>query len=267
MLFPLWDENPSTRRPWVTFALIAINILIMGWLESLPLLDQELVIVEHGFVPQRVHQLSDPKLLVEVPVSDALPADQIPVINGQPVKAIELPADPEQIYASMFTTLFLHGGWLHVLGNMWFLWIFGNNIEDRLGHWLYLAFYLIGGLLATGCHWAYDPQSTMPLIGASGAVAAVLGGYAVTFPKAKIKTLLFVFLVDFPAWFWLLFWFVGELVSAAVVRDLGVAVWAHIGGFAIGALAMPLLCLGLPPPGTSWHKETEEQFSFTPPER
>src|SRR3989337_1493039 len=98
--------------------------------------------------------------------------------------------------------MFMHGGWIHLITNMWMLWIFGNNIEDRLGHLLFVAFYLVGGLLATFCHWVTDPNSTMPVVGASGAVAAVLGGYAVTYPTAKVRTLIFlvfIMVVDLPA--------------------------------------------------------------------
>ena len=106
---------------------------------------------------------------------------------------------------------------MHVLGNMWFLWIFGNNVEDRLGPIIYFIFYLVGGCLAMACHWAYDPSSIVPVIGASGAVASILGAYAVTFPKAQVRTLLFLGIVttfDIPALVWLGLWFGGELVDA-----------------------------------------------------
>jgi membrane associated rhomboid family serine protease len=165
--------------------------------------------------------------------------------------------------------MFLHGGWLHLAGNMWFLWIFGNNVEDRLGSWLYLVFYLVGGILATSCHWAYDPRSVTPVIGASGAVATVLGAYAVTFPTANVRTLVFIGLVtviDIPAIIWLGLWLGGQLVDAVFVGDLAVAVWAHIGGFAAGAFLMPILTFGMPPHGTSWDDEIKKQFSFPPPE-
>ena len=136
---------------------------------------------------------------------------------------------------------------------MWFLLIFGDNIEDRLGHALFAVFYLVGGLAATAFHWAIDPASTMPIIGASGAIAAVLGGYAVTYPHARIRTLIimiFVTVIELPAYLFLIFWFGVQLFSGLGAMggqmDGGVAWWAHVGGFIAGAAAMPLLSLIVP---------------------
>jgi membrane associated rhomboid family serine protease len=160
---------------------------------------------------------------------------------------VQLPADRPQILSTFVTTMFLHGGWFHLLGNMWFLWIFGNNIEDRLGHLSYLFFYLLGGILATACHWLTDTSSTVPVIGASGAVAAVLGAYAVTFPFHQIRCLLFLFilvtLIDVPALLVMGVWLLGQLAEGLRASRLGlsggVAWWAHVGGFVAGAALIP----------------------------
>jgi membrane associated rhomboid family serine protease len=149
-------------------------------------------------------------------------------------------------------------------------------VEDRLGHFVFLCFYLLGGLIATACHWAYDPHSAMPVIGASGAVSAVLGAYIVTWPHARIKTLvfllLFISIIELPAVFVLGFWFLTQLAEAIglipmlmrggakVAEPSSVAWWAHIGGFAAGLLLMPLLSAGAPPTGTDWKKEADKLF-------
>ena len=194
--------------------------------------------------------------------------------TGRPMKigAIELSTHPTEVYMTFFSTMFLHGGWLHLITNMWMLWIFGNNIEDRLGHFTFLAFYLIGGILATFCYWLTDMNGVIPVIGASGAVAAVLGGYAVTFPTAKVRTLIFFFfftIVDLPALVLLGLWFVLQIVPGVmglfgVVLE-PVAFWAHIGGFVAGMILMPLFAIGASPPGTDWRKEIDDMFRFDDP--
>jgi membrane associated rhomboid family serine protease len=267
MLLPLYDDNPTVRTPYVTYGLIAINLAIMLWLSQLSSLEEQTEVIQHGFVPQRMAQLSNPNLVVKIPIESEVPGRDFRFVQRQ-VDVVPLDPVPLQIFASLLTSMFLHGGWLHVLGNMWFLWIFGNNVEDRLGPTIYLIFYLVGGLLAMACHWAYDPSSTTPVIGASGAVATILGAYAVTFPKSQVRTLLFLGIVttfDLPAFIWLGIWFGGELISAIFFgKDLTVAVWAHIGGFLAGVLFMPILSLGSPPPGSSWDQEVKKHFSPPP---
>jgi membrane associated rhomboid family serine protease len=145
--------------------------------------------------------------------------------------------------------MFLHASWLHIVGNMWLLWVFGNNVEDRLGHVTFLVFYLLTGFVASLCHWVNDPNSAIPVIGASGAVSGVLGAYAVTFPSARVRSLIFlvfIFLtVDLPAMVVLGFWFLGQVLEATASVDVGfnggVAWWAHIGGFVVGLTVMPWL--------------------------
>jgi membrane associated rhomboid family serine protease len=129
--------------------------------------------------------------------------------------------------------MFLHGGWLHLLGNMLFLWIFGNNIEDRLGPLRFVLFYLAGGVVATLAQVFFDTSSVIPLIGASGAIAAVMGAYLVWFPRAPILTLLFFFFIEIPAGIWLTIWFVMQFFTGP---NSGVAYMAHVGGFVFGIL-------------------------------
>jgi hypothetical protein len=153
-----------------------------------------------------------------------------------------------QVVLPFFTSMFLHGGWAHVLGNMWFLYIFGDNVEDYLGHFKYLVFYLMSGLIAMGTQVAIYPHSNVPTIGASGAIAGVLGAYFVLYPRARVLTWFFVFIIYIPAWFVLGEWFVmqflygtASLSAAQAGRDLGgVAFWAHVGGFVAGMLMIKL---------------------------
>lgn len=269
MLLPLRDNNPTLRRPYVTLLLIAVNIGVFVWLVQLPDKQQESVVAHYGFVPQRLAQLANPQLVVEVPVEPQAAVPWAPA--GGAARKIQLAAVPEQIYLSAVTAMFLHGGWLHVLGNMWFLWIFGNNVEDRLGHFVFTAFYLVGGLIATLCYAAFEPAGTTPMIGASGAVAAVLGAYAITWPFARVRTLVFLFIIvfiwDLPALAVLGFWFLAQLLEAigamhmaANAGEPGIAFWAHVGGFVAGMLLMPMLSAGAPPAGQTWRSEFEAGF-------
>ena len=162
---------------------------------------------------------------------------------------LELAPDSRQIWLSLLTCMFMHGSWMHLLGNMWFLWLFGNNVEDRLGPPAYLFLYLVGGLIASAAHWRVDPTSTTPIIGASGAIAAVLGAYAVTWPWARVSTLvflvIFVTIIDVPALVVLGVWFVAQVMAGQESLHAGgaggVAWWAHVGGFLAGMVLMPVL--------------------------
>lgn len=242
MFIPFHDDNPTVRTPVVVYALVAINVLAFLATLGLGPVEQQLLVYRRGFVPARVGQFLEPR---PIPITiQGLGVNQF----GQVVpveQPVVLPPEPSQIVLSMFTCMFLHGGWMHLIGNMWFLWIFGNNVEDRLGHVAFLLFYLGGGLLATASHWLVDPSSTTPVIGASGAIAAVLGAYAITWPWARIHTLVFLFIfitvIDVPALLVLGIWFVGQLLSSAQGNEAGVAWWAHIGGFVAGLALMPPL--------------------------
>jgi membrane associated rhomboid family serine protease len=243
-MLPLKDHNPTYTVPLVTYALVAINTLVMLYVSLLSPTEQQVFTIRHGFIPARVAQLNRPPVEnVEVPLVELvqLPTGQI---ARRVVGQVALPNNGTAVAASLLTCMFLHGGWMHLVGNMWFLWIFGNNIEDRLGHVLYVGFYLAGGLIATACHWFYNPASSVPVVGASGAVSTILGAYAVTYPRATVSTIVFfgfITIVEVPAIAWLLIWLGGQLASAVSAQDLGVAVWAHIGGFVAGAVLMPVL--------------------------
>jgi membrane associated rhomboid family serine protease len=157
---------------------------------------------------------------------------------------------PAQLHAlSFLTSMFLHGGWLHIIGNMWFLWIFGDNIEDTLGHLQYLAFYLLCGCAAAATQIAVSPGSWVPTIGASGAIAGVMGAYLVKFPRSRILTLVFFFFIttiELPAALFLVYWFVLQLFSGAGALEnthasQGVAWFAHVGGFIAGIVLVKIL--------------------------
>lgn len=245
MIFPFNDDNPIDRTPLATYALIAINVLGFLWVQQLPTADQQIIAYRHGFVPARIDALVHPRQINFV-VKREVPHRvlRLPVLKRE---SHSLKPIPRQVFASLVTCMFLHGGWLHLIGNMWFLWVFGNNVEDRLGLVPFLILYLVGGLIASGSHWMVDPASTTPVIGASGAVAAVLGAYAVTWPFARVHTLIFLFvfftIIDLPALFVLGGWFIYQLVAGQLSLQqeatASVARWAHVGGFVAGMVLMP----------------------------
>ena len=153
-------------------------------------------------------------------------------------------------FSAIFTSMFLHGGWLHVLGNMWFLWIFGDNIEDILGHEKFLIFYLMCGIAAAVTQTYFNLDSQVPMVGASGAIAGVMGAYLVKFPHSRIRTLIFFIFItflDIPAWFMLIYWFAVQFFSGigsiadSTANDGGTAFFAHVGGFIAGILLIHLL--------------------------
>ena len=264
MLFPLFDRIPHSRIPILTIVLIAVNVFCF-WrsIEQGPEGFADTV-YERGFVPKRLTHLDEGQ-----PVQV-----QIEMQDQQGKKAVlrkQLSTKTADVYPTLVSMMFLHGGWLHLISNMWMLWVFGDNVEDRLGRVVFLLFYLAGGLIAVLTHWAIDPESTQPVIGASGAVAAVLGAYAITYPTSKVKTLIFVgipWFVDLPSWIVLGAWFL--LQTIAGIQGLGapadveasVAFWAHIGGFLAGMILMPCLTIGAEPPDEDWQGESRNQFDF-----
>ena len=259
MLIPLYDENPTTRWPVVTVTIISVNALILFFSQGLDPLRLSKFHARFGFVPARLQQLQDSELVISV---DIMPTEEgasrgIEGYQIQSSPSVDLMPYPHQIFLSLITSVFLHAGWVHALGNMWIFWIYGNNVEDRLGHVPFLLFFIMGGVVASLCHWLMTPvpESHVPVIGASGAVAAVLGAYAVTYPKHHIRCVLLLclpFLVRLPALFVLGFWIVGQIVSALGTTGLAiggnVAWWAHIGGFLVGGLTMPILTMIIPIP-------------------
>jgi len=214
-MIPLRDENPSSSPPVVTFLLILACLAVFLYVYyGLPSEAAAARVLEtYGLIPA---ELGAPGGL-----------------------ATEAP--------TLVTSMFLHGGWLHVLGNMWFLRIFGDNVEDRMGHVGFLFFYLLSGVIAALTHAWFNPTSTNPLIGASGAIAGVLGAYVVLFPRARIRSLAFIgFFITttrIPAYIFLPLWFVFQFVAG--LESLGrtgggVAWWAHVGGFLAGIVLVPL---------------------------
>ena len=242
-MIPLYDNVPTRRRPVLTIALIAVNLAVFIWSQNAPtkLLQSNrgpvridgftAVTAEYGFVPC--------ELTMRCPSGDDT-VDVGQFRDGTPavVRVHHVP-----VILTLFTSIFMHGGWAHVLGNMLFLWIFGNNIEDRVGRRRFLLFYLLGGLAAAGLQLLAGPSSDVPNIGASGAIAAVLGGYLLLYPTAAVITYVPpFFFFPLPAILFLAGWFVLQILAASSVRvgaaGGGVAYFAHIGGFAFGLLTI-----------------------------
>lgn len=223
-MFPIRDHNPSGHTPYVTWALIALNVAV--FLAYWPFMQNEMQLAyfydEWGLVPAYVTEGHD--------------------LHG------------------LLTSMFLHGGWMHLLGNMLFLWIFGDNMEDEMGPMRFLLFYLASGFAAAGLQILADPYSQIPMVGASGAIAGVMGGYLLLFPKARVDIFVFfiIFIRIFPvrAWLMLGLWFGMQIFGGISTpsEEGGVAFWAHAGGFVAGLLlALPLwLRLG----GTAFWRET-----------
>ena len=219
-MFPIRDDQPRYSTPFVNGFLIALNILIYLFQSSLDPRSYELFARQFGVVPSHLSAF----------------------LAGSPKYPLAA------IVISFFTSMFLHAGWMHVLGNMWFLYIFGDNIEDYLGHFKYLVFYVLCGLFAMGTQVAIYPYSNLPTVGASGAIAGVLGAYFILYPRARVLTWFFVFVFYLPAWVMLGYWFVLQFFAGAVSlsmaqagRDVGgVAVWAHVGGFVAGLVMVKL---------------------------
>ncbi len=249
-MIPIRDVNPTTRTSWITLALIAANVVVfLLWQPTLGANSETRTFFFfycNALVPWEItHQTS----LVEggAAARDAIEADlgpQLgPGVGADLQQELQQRCPEKDVNLSILVSMFLHGGWLHIAGNMLFLWIFGNNVEDRLKRPLFIAFYFLGGLAATALQLAFGPNSTIPNVGASGAIAAVLGAYLVLFPRARVYTLVFFFFItaiELPAVAVLGFWFVLQLFSGvgglgADVNGGGVAYWAHVGGFAFGA--------------------------------
>jgi len=232
-MFPIRDHNPSGRTPFVTYALIAINCVV--FLVYYPFLQEpelSYFFYDWGFVPRFVSEGVG--------------------------------------FGGLLTHMFLHGGWLHLLGNMLFLFIFGDNVEDEMGHLSFLGFYLLAGLAAAGLQYVSDPMSEAPMVGASGAIAGVMGAYLLLFPKARVDVLI-IFVIFFrvftiPAWVVLGVWFGLQLFNGTMTptEDGGVAYWAHAGGFVAGLVmaSRTLMRLG----GRAFWSRTEGRPPHAPAE-
>jgi membrane associated rhomboid family serine protease len=215
-MFPIRDTIPSRNKPVITKVLIIINVL--SFFFQLTGLENGMggLIHQFGFVPREFYR----------------------IITGKPILL--------GIYYPLVTGLFLHGGFFHLISNMWALWIFGDNVEDSMGHRRFLSFYLLSGIIANLSHFLFNPLSPIPAIGASGAIAGVMGAYLIMFPFARITTLIpiliFPIFVNIPAVVYLFIWFISQLYSGAAHTLMdgtmagGVAWWAHVGGFLAGII-------------------------------
>lgn len=206
MIFPIGDQNViGGYKPLLSYTFIALNVAIFILQFSMDPQAASDFVYQFGATPQKI-------------------------VNGQD-------------WITLFTSMFMHGGWMHLIGNMMFLWVFADNIEAVIGNVNFFAFYILGGLAASLAHIAFNPMSPIPAVGASGAISAVLGAYLIVFPHSKIKTLVLYFFVSIPALVFLGIWIVQQLISgfgalgAASAQTGGVAWWAHIGGFAFGVVA------------------------------
>lgn len=252
-MIPYRDVNPTSRFAWVTVGLIVANFFVFLFVEPSFSSDQgqqQAYFLCHAEIPYEVtHQTS---LAHGGTAAAQAIAQQYNLSTGhaQQVQAGLGQDCPNKSWlASVFESMFLHAGWLHILGNMLYLWIFGNNVEDRLGRLAYLIFYLAGGIAAAALQLAFGPASVVPNLGASGAIAAVLGAYLILYPRAQVKTLVFGFIpLTIRAEYVLGYWFLVQFLSGAGSQGTnvngGVAYWAHVGGFGFGVL-IALLVFGV----------------------
>ncbi len=240
MVIPVHDENPVRRTPWVTYALILINVVVFFALEPIDHFPTVRGTTVQQYCEQQRFFADWAAIPREITSGDPIgrQAERIP---GTPLACV-LDDSGKSPVLSILTAMFLHGGLFHLAGNMLFLWVFGNNIEDRLGRLKYLLFYLACGYAATYGFAYANADSTTTLIGASGAIAGVLGAYFVLYPRARITTLVpFLFFLPFrlPAWLVLGFWFLLQYAystGAALTQGAGVAYLAHVVGFVVGLL-------------------------------
>ncbi len=234
-MIPLGDENPRLHTPWMTWLIIGVTVgvwlLIQGAGSPAAVAAS---VCNLGLVPGELTRRA--AVGYALPMAPGLYC----VIDREPVNAL-----------TPIISMFLHGGWVHLLGNMLFLWVFGDDIEDSMGPGRFLAFYLLCGVVAAAAHIAVDPASPVPTVGASGAISGIMGAYLLLYPKVRVR-MLFIFIVFFkvlpiPAWLVLLWWFLVQVLAgvpqlSSVRPDVssGVAVWAHIGGFLAGVLLIKL---------------------------
>jgi membrane associated rhomboid family serine protease len=230
-VFPYHDENDTLRPAYVTITVIAINVLVWIFVQGAGA-DPSLAtsVCRLGLIPGELTGLLGP--------GAAFPMGQ----------GLLCPIDPGPQYSHVLTSMFLHGSWMHLLGNMWFLWLFGNNVEDAMTRPRFALFYLICGVAAALLQVFMEPDSIVPMVGASGAISGVMGAYLVLYPRVRVFTLItlgfFLTRVALPAWVMLIYWallqLAGGFVRTASEPGGGVAFWAHIGGFLAGVVLVKL---------------------------
>jgi membrane associated rhomboid family serine protease len=222
-MFPYRDDNPTLGQPVVTLLIIAANVAVWILVQGMgqdPALARS--VCELGLIPGEF-------------LGRVAPGTQLPLSPGE-VCVLGI----ERHWYTPLTSMFLHGGWLHLIGNMWFLWVFGNNVEDSMGHARYLAFYLLCGLAAAAAQTFVSPGSILPMVGASGAISGVMGAYVILYPRVRVHMLVFLFIfvtrIVVPAYLMLGYWFLLQLLGGSAGQgEGGVAFWAHVGGFLAGA--------------------------------
>ena len=248
MIFPIGDDNTDrVNLPIVTYILIAINVLVFVFLQGLG--SNENFTYAFSTVPEEIRTGED--IARPVPIE----------IRGERVGNINLQPTPGSVYLTLLVSMFMHGGFMHLFGNMLFLWIFGDNLEDRLGRVRYLIFYLVTGLIASLAHvvftFIFGDNPFIPSLGASGAISGVLGGYLVLFPRKQVRVILLRVLTTVPAIIAVGLWFLLQLVQAFGVISAGpqsgggVAFMAHIGGFVAGLILVKIFAIGRQAPATA----------------
>ena len=236
-MIPIGDENPTLRTPWMTYGFLAVTAATWLVVQGAGFDQAQLAasVCNLGLVPG--------ELTGRAPLGQAIPIGprMACIVDNEPINVL-----------TPITSMFLHGGWMHLIGNMLFLWVFGNNVEDSMGRLRFVAFYIICGIAAAVAHIIVTPSSPVPTVGASGAISGILGAYLLLYPRVRVK-MLFIFIIFFkvfriPAWIVLLWWFMIQVLTglpelSPMRREVisgGVAVWAHIGGFVTGLVLVKL---------------------------
>lgn len=235
-MIPIGDENPTLRTPWVTYVILGLIFAVWFFVQGAGLDGYVLAAsaCNYGMVPGELTRMAE--VGTGVPLGEGLAC----VVDREPINIL-----------TPFTSMFLHGGWGHLLGNALFFWVFGNNIEDSMGPLRFALFYVICGLAAAAAHVFVEPASALPTIGASGAISGVMGAYLLLYPRVRVR-MLFIFIVFFrvfriPAWIVLIYWFVLQVIEGLpqlnpIRTEIsgGTAVWAHVGGFVAGLVMVKL---------------------------
>ena len=227
-MFPYRDDNPTFLTPYSTIGLIAVNVL--AWV----------VVQGMGMEPALSRSVCQLGLIAGEILHRAPPGTSVPIGPG-----VECVITSTSAWYTPLTSMFLHGGWLHLLGNMWFLWVFGNNVEDSMGHGRFVVFYVLCGLAAAAAQMLVNPSSVIPMVGASGAISGVMGAYIVLYPRVRVHMLVFLFIfitrITVPAWMMLGYWFLLQVLGGLPMlaqESGGVAFWAHTGGFIAGMIVI-----------------------------
>jgi len=235
-MIPLGDVLPTRRVPWANYLIIAVTVAVWILVQGAGADPQRLAatVCDLGMVPG--------ELTHQAPLGFAIPlgGGMACVVDNQPINIL-----------TPFISLFLHGSWMHLIGNMLFLWTFGDNVEDAMGHGRYIVFYVLCGLMAAAAHVLSQPASPVPTVGASGAISGVMGAYLVLYPNAPVRMFFIIFIARIRAWLVLVYWFLLQLFEGVSTLgpmrpDVsgGVAVWAHVGGFVTGLLLVKLFTRG-----------------------